>query len=397
LVAALALGGCDRLGALDDGGLGLQVAPVTNPVSVAPWIGLGGRPRGVVVAIASGPAAAAGVRKGDLLTRINGHPIDDLPSFEQAVANVSRATATQIELLRGTTPLFAVIAAHDALGVAQRPGTQAGGPQLVALPQVVPAAPPLVAQPTPGATCPRPGAPGAAAASGPPAYAVQIPALGIEVADLVGAGVLVSRVYAGSWGERAGLAAQDRIVSFTGQRVDTLATFAALVGRAPAEQDAALQVMRGGSLMALKVMVGEGELETATVPADAAPAYSGPAQPPTLPVTGNGAQAPSGPRASLGALVPKLGMHVAAGRDGVEIVAVLGNSLAERGGLQAGDVLVRVGRKRVKTVHRFMRTIDAAAPESNVTLAILRAGRPKSLVVAIGEGEMGGVTPVAPP
>jgi S1-C subfamily serine protease len=423
LCLALPLGACDRLRSRDDKWLGLEVEPLTEtpdkPQPVRPvWL-----PRGVRVAGVEGAAAAAGVQKGDVVTRVNGRPVADVPSFEQAASAVPDALAAQIEVVRGQTPLALVVPPRSSppgspLGAvpASQPDRQAGA-RWVATPQGGPGQPSILG----AGSGPDPSAMGQAAglpwmAAPPPdawlgsvvpavaqafdnhAPAAQLPELGIEVADLGADGV--DRVYRGSWGERAGLRAEDRVVGFGGQPVGNVSSLAALVGRAPAEKLAALRVSREGRILLLQVMVGEGELETATVPSDAAPPFGQAqvlGQQAAAAGRGGGAAPGSGSSGSRATLVRKLGVQIVPGPEGVLVDGVMGNSHAARGGLRAGDVVVRVGNRRVKTVRRFARMVTRAPAETMLELKVLRGGRPVLVSVEVGEGELEGVTPIARP
>jgi S1-C subfamily serine protease len=102
----------------------------------------------------------------------------------------------------------------------------------------------------------------------------QVPELGMEVVGLGADGVAVFRVYKGSFAEQAGLERGDFIFGFNGKSVRTLTRFLTLVTAAPPEQAVDVRLGRNGRVLSKRVTIGEGEMETAMVPADAAGPYT---------------------------------------------------------------------------------------------------------------------------
>jgi ssDNA-binding Zn-finger/Zn-ribbon topoisomerase 1 len=90
-------------------------------------------------------------------------------------------------------------------------------------------------------------------------------------------------------------------------------------------------------------------------------------------------------------LVSKLGMEVINTQRGVMASSVYGNSTAERGGLQQGDVIVKFNHRKVRNVIEFKQAVAAVPPEKRVRVKVYRIGEKKKLTVMVGEGEMEGV------
>jgi serine protease Do len=87
----------------DEGGkLGLAVRPLTPEEKKE----LGGA-QGVVVENVSGPAAKAGIRKGDLVTAVNGTPVKSAEELAQLVAKSKDTVALLIK--RGEASIFVPI------------------------------------------------------------------------------------------------------------------------------------------------------------------------------------------------------------------------------------------------------------------------------------------------
>jgi len=142
-------------------------------------------------------------------------------------------------------------------------------PATPAIPPVVPTAP----FPQAGAGLPNP-SPSAAEAPAPAVVGpFQIPRLAMEVAG-TGRGVRIFRIYGGSVAQAGGLRAGDLILSFGTQRIIDMATFVQAASQAPEEQSVTVEVFRQGQVFRAQVTMGEGEMESVTLPRDPAPPYS---------------------------------------------------------------------------------------------------------------------------
>ena len=142
-------------------------------------------------------------------------------------------------------------------------------PAMPALPPVVPAAPPAQT----AAGIPNPSPPAAEAPAPAVVGPFQIPRLAMEVAG-TGKGVRIFRVYGGSAAQKGGLRDGDLILGFGTRRIIDMATFVQAVSQAPEEQSVAVEVFRQGQVFRAQVTMGEGEMESVTLPHDPAPPYS---------------------------------------------------------------------------------------------------------------------------
>jgi len=146
-------------------------------------------------------------------------------------------------------------------------------------------------------------------------------------------GALLSQVIAGAPAARAGLAVGDVVLSIGGTRVrSSQEAVRAVLGHRPGER-VDVRFLRGGREQSVAVVVAQRPSEDATV--------GGPAAPP--------APAPAPSQDAR----PPLGLQIAVGPGGRPIVAmVMPGSLADRAGLQPGDVIVEIDRQPVRSAQQ---------------------------------------------
>ncbi|MDX2035332.1 MAG: alpha/beta fold hydrolase [Isosphaeraceae bacterium] len=70
--------------------------------------------------------------------------------------------------------------------------------------------------------------------------------------------------------------------------------------------------------------------------------------------------------------------------EGVHVVKVVAESAAEKGGLKADDVILRVGDKATPNVQAFLATMRRAKAGEVLALEIVRAGKPMPLAITLG-------------
>jgi hypothetical protein len=76
--------------------------------------------------------------------------------------------------------------------------------------------------------------------------------------------------------------------------------------------------------------------------------------------------------------------YAATSEDGMKIQDVSAGSPAEKGGLKGGDVIIRLGDKKVGTIYDFMETLGAHKPGDEVDVAVKRDGKEVKLRVKLG-------------
>jgi len=227
-------------------------------------------------------------------------------------------------------------------------------------------------------------------------------------------GALVTQVSEDSPAAKAGLKVNDVITEFDGQRVESTMALQRMVRETPAGRTVSLNVWRDGHSQTLNVELAsrrsaakrggdvffwtpdENDMDMHIAPVPPIPAM--PAIPP-VPAIQIGPMGRmrmfGGPVLGVDAedLSGQLGQYFGApDGEGVLVREVMPGTAAEKAGLKAGDVILRVDGKRVRTsedLHEALaqKTSKAAgadsdkAPTTNADLSVLRAG--KEIVVRV--------------
>jgi C-terminal processing protease CtpA/Prc len=224
-----------------------------------------------------------------------------------------------------------------------------------------------------------------------------------EGLDYQGSGVIVNRVSADSPAERAGIRKGDVIVSFNSRSVDSPSELTDVVRAARVGQVVSVTVVRDGSRRSLSARLGEWPDDMEDDREFEAPA---PPAPPATPRTPRAPAAPRAPRARgnwfewngdqfefpeggdwtmlrgmgrgrLGVQIQELNsglgeaLEVPGGK-GVLVVKVIEDTPAERAGMKAGDVIVRVGDTVVDDIDDLHRAIGDR--EGRVSITVMRRG-----------------------
>ncbi len=375
----------------------LMGRPTKGPIQI-PELGMevvGYDPGGVAVhrVYRGSWAEQGGLQRHDFILTFNGKKAVDLTRVVHLVSTAPPEKVAALKIVRnGRTLTKSVMVGEGELEAVTVPRDAAPPYSRTQSPTPAPAGAPMGQSPATGAT--------QFAASAPTTGPVsQVPEIGIEVASFDSGGVVVKRVYPGSWGQRGKLKAGDLIIKFARRNVTDATCFFRLVNRATPERPVEVRIIRDGKVMTRSVVVGEGELEAATVPPDAAPPYSqalpAGAAPKALwngmaapPITAG--QAPP-------TLIRRLGMEVVSTRaGGAKVSGVMGNSRAQVAGVRAGDVVLRCGATRIRSAAQLQQLLSQTPPQTDLRVEVLRSGRTKTLSIMVGTGRMQGVTPIAP-
>jgi len=201
------------------------------------------------------------------------------------------------------------------------------------------------------------------------------------------AGVEITSVVHDSPADKAGLKPGDVITAYNGQRIEGFAQFSRMVGETPVGREVKLDIVRNGAAQTVLVRI-----ETRPVPGffpDGVPRFN----PPQIPM-------PDIPRVFQGMHSPMLGIeaesidgqlaqYFGVKDSGVLVRSVLKNSAAEKAGLKAGDVILRIDDIKVASAADISARLRAAQGKS-VTLTVMREHKEMSLPVTPDTGERAG-------
>ncbi|MFQ5925808.1 MAG: PDZ domain-containing protein [Terriglobia bacterium] len=195
-------------------------------------------------------------------------------------------------------------------------------------------------------------------------------------------GAIVAEVEEDSPAAKAGLQENDVILEYQGERVESAATLARLVRETPAGRTVQLRVSRDGRAQTLTATVERRHYARADV------------RIPRIRIPEIDVRIfRSRPRLGISAneLTPQLADYfgVKQGK-GVLVREVDPGSAAEKAGLKAGDVIVRVDDGTIEDVGDLRRTLRRKRESKEVTLTIVRDRREQTLKVELGEPRRSG-------
>ena len=199
-------------------------------------------------------------------------------------------------------------------------------------------------------------------------------ARGLNVPDARGA--LVNQVLSGSPAGKAGIEIGDVITSFNGAPINQSSDLPPLVGVLPPGSKAKVTLIRDGKPREVSVTLTElDEGQTAS---------AGPASSPDAPPATSGGNPLGIVSQPLDATARKrLGID---GNDGV-LVTRINNAATREAGLDAGDVVLQVGRAKVNSPAALDRELAAAKPGDTVMLLVrIRGGVTRFIAVTVEKG-----------
>jgi serine protease Do len=200
------------------------------------------------------------------------------------------------------------------------------------------------------------------------------------------AGVEITSVKADSPAEKAGLKSGDAILQYNGQRVEGMEQFSRLVRETPAGREVKLDISRNGAAQSIAVKLAAHPsvgMFSNNFPAVAAPrAFAFSAPMPDLPRSFMSWQS-----SMLGVEAESLDGQLAqyfGVKEGVLVRSVTTGSAAEKGGLKAGDVIVRVDDAKITTPADVSNRIRSMQGKQ-VPIVVMRDRKEITLTVTIDE------------
>lgn len=214
-------------------------------------------------------------------------------------------------------------------------------------------------------------------------------------------GVEVTAVEEDSPAGRAGLRKGDVVLEMNGQRVEGVEQFVRMVREMPVGREAKLQVSRNGEVQTLTAKVAQRKSwtfpgdRTVVIPAipgvNGVPRVTMPDMPRATMSWRNGALGVEA-EGLKGGLAEFFGV-----KQGVLIRSVSKGSPAEKAGLKAGDVIVRVNEKGVDSPADIAAIIRQRGDRKTINVVIMREKREMPFTVTLGarleDEEHGGIAP----
>jgi serine protease Do len=201
------------------------------------------------------------------------------------------------------------------------------------------------------------------------------------------AGVEITSVKADSPAEKAGLKSGDAILQYNGQRVEGMEQFSRFVRETPAGREVKLEIWRNGTpqSIAVKLMAHpsvSGSAWSTGFPAAAPRAFAFATPMPDLPRSFMSWQS-----SMLGVEAESLDGQLAqyfGVKEGVLVRSVTTGSAAEKGGLKAGDVIIRVDDSKISTPADVSNRIRSMQGKQ-VPIVVMRDRKEVTLTVTIDE------------
>ena len=185
-------------------------------------------------------------------------------------------------------------------------------------------------------------------------------------------GALIAGVQSDAPAARAGLEPGDVITAVNGQSVKDARDLAVDIAAVQPDEDATLQVVHDGDSKTVTVKVGQ-------LPSE------------QVATNEHGQESRGRIGVALAPLSPELSdqLNVPDGTRGVVVRNVEPGSPAEQAGIQAGDVIVGVGGKKVTSPSDAVSAIRSAAKDHAVALRIIRNGEPAFVAVNLDQNSEG--------
>lgn len=204
-------------------------------------------------------------------------------------------------------------------------------------------------------------------------------------------GVEVTAVEEDSPAAKAGVRKGDVVLEMNGQRVEGVEQFVRMVRETPVGRETKLLVSRAGDVQTLTAKVAQRKSWTAGERTIMIPA---------TPMGGSRVPMPDMPSARMSWRNGSLGVEAEALKDGlaeyfgvkqgVLVRSVSKGSPAERGGLKAGDVIVKVNDKAVDSPAEVGAVLRDRGDRKGVNLVIVREKREMPVTVTLDDEEHGG-------
>lgn len=216
-------------------------------------------------------------------------------------------------------------------------------------------------------------------------------------------GVEVKSVDRDSPAAKAGLKEADVVLEYNGQRIEGTEQFVRLVRETPVDRQVQLLVWRNGANQTLtatigrraesfSIRTGDGDEENFTVEVPPMPPMPPMPAMPNMPDMGPLTDMLRSRSGRLGIECEALGSQLAGFfgvKEGVLVREVMKDSAAEKAGMRAGDVIVKVDGEAVTSVHEITSLVRAARTKRTFPVVVVRDKKEVTLTVTLETGSRG--------
>lgn len=214
-------------------------------------------------------------------------------------------------------------------------------------------------------------------------------------------GVEVAHVQEDSPATKAGIKEGDVVLEYNGEKVEGVDQFIRLVHETPPGREVKMTVWRSGKNENLTITVGSRRgmvIETPSGPVTIPPIPAIPPMPPIdIPRFEMSYQSPligieGESLAPQGQLADFFGV-----KDGVLVKSVVRNSAAEKAGLKAGDVIVKVDDSKVSSPREITSVLRSNRNKNSFTLTVVRNKKEMPVTVTLPDRNGLATPPLTPP
>ncbi len=212
-------------------------------------------------------------------------------------------------------------------------------------------------------------------------------------------GVEVKSVDRDSPAAKAGLKDGDVVLEYNGQRIEGTEQFVRLVHETPIDRQVKLLVWRSGGAETVTATIGHrteqysfrtGDGDDSNLTVEVGPMPPMPPMPPMAEIAPDILR--SARSGMLGIECESLGSQLAAFfgvKEGVLVRSVAPDSAAEKAGMRAGDVIVKVDGEAVTQVHEITSLVRSARNKHTFPVVVVRDKKEVTLSVTIESGNRG--------
>jgi serine protease Do len=192
-------------------------------------------------------------------------------------------------------------------------------------------------------------------------------------------GVEITRVEENSPAEKAGVKAGDVVLEYNGQRVEGMEQFGRMVRETPPGREVKLTISRNGVTQTLMTALGSRKSRFST---NFAPGFEVPEfHMPDIPQIFTTLRSPM-----LGVEAESLGPQLAVYfgvKEGALVRSVLENTPAQKAGIKAGDVIIKVDGMAVTTPNELSGAVRAANTKKTYSIELMRDRKPVTVTVNV--------------